>query len=102
MLKEKNLQVAMDLVEKNPTGKMTAEQVADMIAESIVAEREYNKIANEVKEFYNTVYEPMCARKREAEIKMHELRLRIEQIQNQNVAQDALVKRVLMAVKKAK
>ena len=100
MLKEKNIAKAKELVEAKPTGKLTIEQQAELIADLKVAKDAYEEAAAATKAHYKEVYEPMCARKAELEIRMHELQIRIDQITDGNPAADAMVKLVMKALKK--
>lgn len=99
MLKEKNIAKAKELVAAKPTGKLTIEQQAELIADLKVARDAYEKQAALMKDHYKTIYEPMCAKKAELEIRMHELQIRIDQITDGNPAADAMVKLVMKALK---
>lgn len=99
MLKEKNIAKAKDIVAANPTGKLTIDQQAELIADLKVAKDAYEAQAELTKRHYKEIYEPMCAKKAELEIRMHELQIRIDQITDGNPAADAMVKLVMKALK---
>ena len=102
MLKEKNYAKAEQLVLAKPTGKLSMDQQADLIAELSIAKEAYEKQAALTKDHYKSVYEPMCSLKAELEIRMHELQIRIDQVTAGNPAAEAMVKLVMkkLATKK--
>ena len=102
MLKDKNYQRALELVEAEPTPKLTIEQQAELIADLKVATDAYNEQDRLVKAHYKAVYEPMCAKKAELEIRMHELDIRVSKFVANNPAADAMVKLVMKALKAKK
>lgn len=102
MLKDKNIEKAKAIVAESPTGKLTLDQQADLIANLKLAKDAYFEAAKATKEHYKEVYEPMCARKAELEIRMHELQFRIDEITEGNPAADAMVKLVMKALNKKK
>lgn len=101
MLKDKNFQKALELVNADPTpAKLSQEAQANLIADLKVAKDEYEKQAAAVKLHYNTVYEPMCAEKARLEIRMHELTIRVEKLAVNDQAFAKMMKLVMAALNK--
>ena len=101
MLKDKNYQKALDLVNADPTpAKLTEVQLAEMIADAKVARDAYNAQAAAVKEHHNKVYGPMCEEKTRLEIKMHELDIRLGGLESKDPKVSIMVKLVMKALAK--
>lgn len=93
MLKEKNLVEAMEIVEKEGVDvTMSLEDVAKLHTEMEIAERAYDEQADLVKKHNNEVYAPMCAKKKELEVKMHVLRIKFQKVVAKNPSFEALIK----------
>ena len=90
-IKDKNLfaaQAQVDALKESDLKKLGIEEVAKLAIEADAVERELKTQAALVKEHVHKVYGPMCAKKKELEIKFAFLSAKLEKVKeiNPNVA----------------
>jgi hypothetical protein len=96
-IKDKNLFAAkaqVDDLKVADLKKMTIEEVAKLAIETDVIEKELKAHAKIVKDHVNQIYAPMCAKKKELEIKYAFLSAKLEKVKEVNPAVGAIAKLV--------
>lgn len=96
-IKDKNIHAAEALLAKVKIGELkdlTIEEVAKLAIETDAVEKELKLQAALVKKHVNDIYAPMCAKKKELEIKFAFLSAKLEKVKEVNPSVGAIAKLV--------
>ncbi len=94
-IKDKNLHAAEAMMAKVKPGelaKLTIEEVAQLAIETDRVEKELKVHAKLVKDHVNQIYAPMCAKKKDLEIRYAFLSAKLEKVKEVNPAVGAIAK----------